>query len=680
MNNPISLEEFKEIVYEYFKENNFLRMFLSDRAIKNRLDKNIKSLSLEDRNQKMLGTYDILQKKINLYLGNNVTKDDLISNTNISTLVHEAVHAILRTKYGTGMLYIKTIIDENLKKVFNTKEGFPEIGRGLNEGFTNWIVQQSGLDTNTYINLTEIISIIYACIGAEKMIPFKSYNYNRICKSLHMSRDYGMEFIRQVDEIYFAEEKIRDIGDVLQFFEKTEDAIQNDKKDDYEELIKQFEDLQQSSILNAVYTPERQQELEQLLNNKDLAESDLVASFISMITDMKYELDQDDESETLRKNYLITSIIDKLLQSLIKDRLDEPETIEEYEKLIDAFAGIRNLMEENGISKEPEDWKEISDKVASRANEMAKKILALVGEETKDGTISSYYLEQELKKVITLYSLDEDETTIENGISSFVNVITKNANSPQEQKTLIKYAISNDCVEDLPYLSIRTTKSGRSIILKGSIMIGAIDGKKDFVQYKKSFRLEKGEQYTDKADWTIDMETDIKSLARQFEELKEKKMQEDPDTQIYIIEGIVAFQNKKGLQFYEVTEGKDAGIVPAQFTTDTFVKSMVEDRKPRVEENLLPVKAKYGIFTNVRRKIHAIKDFMESIKSEKEDKDEDVDKGIIITGSGDKKKADLQESLRQSYLNNRSKNKSTQPKNNLENANIEINDRENEER
>ena len=139
-----------------------------------------------------------------------------------------------------------------------------------------------------------------------------------------MSRDYGMEFIRQVDEIYFAEEKIRDIGDVLQFFEKTEDAIQNDKKDDYEELIKQFEDLQQSSILNAVYTPERQQELEQLLNNKDLAESDLVASFISMITDMKYELDQDDESETLRKNYLITSIIDKLLQSLIKDRLDEP--------------------------------------------------------------------------------------------------------------------------------------------------------------------------------------------------------------------------------------------------------------------------------------------------------------------------------------------------------------------
>lgn len=44
MSNPISLEEFKEIVYEYFKENNFLRMFLSDRAIKRRLDKNIQSL------------------------------------------------------------------------------------------------------------------------------------------------------------------------------------------------------------------------------------------------------------------------------------------------------------------------------------------------------------------------------------------------------------------------------------------------------------------------------------------------------------------------------------------------------------------------------------------------------------------------------------------------------------
>ena len=159
------------------------------------------------------------------------------------------------------------------------------------------------------------------------------------------------------------------------------------------------------------------------------------------------------------------------------------------------------------------------------------------------------------------------------------------------------------------------------------------------------------------------MDTDINSLARQFEELKNKKLQESPETKIYILEGIVAFQTKEGYQFYEVTEGKDAGIVPAQFNTEKFIKSMVEEREPFIQENVLPVKAKFGIFTKIRRKLNAIKDFIDSRKSEKED----TDRGIIITGSGNKKKETLQENLRQGYLENRKQIKSMQPTKNLEN-------------
>lgn len=168
MSNPISLEECKELVYEYFKNNNFLRMFLSNKAIKRRLDKNIQSLFFGDKNRNALGTYDFIGKKINLYLGENVTQEEITNNKNISTIIHEAVHALLRNRYGTGMLFIKPVIDEGLQKIHTPKADFPEIGRGLNEGFTNWVVQQSGLETNSYVNLTEIISIIYTCIGAEK--------------------------------------------------------------------------------------------------------------------------------------------------------------------------------------------------------------------------------------------------------------------------------------------------------------------------------------------------------------------------------------------------------------------------------------------------------------------------------------------------------------------------------
>lgn len=674
MSNPISLEECKELVYEYFKNNNFLRMFLSNKAIKRRLDKNIQSLFFGDKNRFVLGTYDFISKKINLYLGENVTRDEIINGKNFVTLMHEAVHALLRHRNGTGMLFIKPEIDENLKKIYTPKADFPEIGRGLNEGFTNWVVQQSDLETNTYVNLTEIISIIYTCIGAEKMIPFASFNYKNICKSLHMSRDFGMEFIRQTDEICLSEEKLRDIDNILRFFEKVQKTLQTGKEEDYKELEKEYGDLVQSSILKEVYTDERQEKLEQLLSKKDLPESSLVTAFSELIHDMKTELEDFNESETLRRNFLITSSIDKLIQSLIKGRLDEPKTLEEYEKLAEVFDSIRYLMNANEIKEEPEDWEEICNKITERGNETLKRIFDTTAQETKNGTISSSYLEEELKKVITLYSLDGDEEALSNGISSFINVITRNINSPQEQKALIKYAISNDCVKDLPYLSIITTQSGRSIILNGSLMIGVIDGKRDdFVQYKKSFRLEKGETYKDKADWTISMDTDINNLARQFEELKEKKMQENPDTKIYILEGIVAFQTKEGYQFYEVTEGEDAGIVPAKFNAEKFIKSMVEEREPFIQENVLPVKAKFGIFTKIRRKLNAIKDFIDSRKSEKEDKD--ADRGIIITGSGNKEKENLQENLRQGYLDNRKQNKSMQPTKNLKN-NVEKEDEE----
>lgn len=71
---------------------------------------------------------------------------------------------------------------------------------------------------------------------------------------------------------------------------------------------------------------------------------------------MKMELEDYNKSETLRRNFLITSSIDKLIQSLIKGRLDEPETLEEYEKLAEVFDSIRYIMDENEIEEEPEFW------------------------------------------------------------------------------------------------------------------------------------------------------------------------------------------------------------------------------------------------------------------------------------------------------------------------------------
>ena len=69
-------------------------------------------------------------------------------------------------------------------------------------------------------------------------------------------------------------------------------------------------------------------------------------------------------------------------------------------------------MDENEIEEEPEFWEEICNKITERGNETLKRIFDTTAQETKNGTISSSYLEEELKKVITLYSLDGDEEAL----------------------------------------------------------------------------------------------------------------------------------------------------------------------------------------------------------------------------------------------------------------------------
>ena len=466
MSNPISLEECKELVYEYFKNNNFLRMFLSNKAIKRRLDKNIQSLFFGDKNRFVLGTYDFISKKINLYLGENVTRDEIINGKNFVTLMHEAVHALLRHRNGTGMLFIKPEIDENLKKIYTPKADFPEIGRGLNEGFTNWVVQQSDLETNTYVNLTEIISIIYTCIGAEKMIPFASFNYKNICKSLHMSRDFGMEFIRQTDEICLSEEKLRDINNLAKYFQEIQKLLQTEDRQEFAELEKKYGYLRNKRIYNQVINEARGEELNKIIRDIDTKtkESSIIERFSSILNEIIGELEQKYQiSETARRNYLITSLIEKILKSLVKDRLDEPETISDYKQVSDIINRIRDLITENEITGNLNYLDDFLQKIGNRSNDAVRKILEEAKEDSRQGNISAQLLEDNIERLKVLYSLDTDPDAVGAGLGNLIHLVTKNNEFPEEQKALIKYAIYTKSVKDLRILQTITTKSGKHI-------------------------------------------------------------------------------------------------------------------------------------------------------------------------------------------------------------------------
>ena len=660
MEKTLSLEELKQILFDYLKKNKFLKLLFSDSQIKDRLDANLKNLLMEDTREEVLGGYNFKEKAITIYLGKNITAKELLDNENwIATILHEGIHSILRNKYGTGLFNLN-YIDEYIQKIFLVPSEFDELGRGLNEGVTNWIVRQNNVEIMSYNNLTEITEIIASCIGSKKMVPFASDNYKRIFKTLHMSRDYGIEFLRQLDELYYSEQNIKEINDLIAYFDGIQKVIQTEDKQEYDKLEQKYAYLKNSRIYNQVISGARREEFGKIARGLDdkTKELNTVERFSELLYDVVKELENNYKiAETSRKKYLIASSIEKIVRSLVKDRLDEPETMSDYKQVSDIINRIRDLIDNNGITENLNYFEDFLKKIGNRSNEAVKKIFEATKKDLIKGNISAQLLEANLEKLSVLYSIDTDPEAIGEGLGNFINLITEKNKFPEEQKALIKFAIYTNSVRDLKNLQTITTKSGKHVILKGSQIIGVLDDKRnnyEYMQAKKSFKLKEGEGYLDKADWTVSMDTDMNILSRQFEEIKRKELMKDPKVETYILEGIIAFKNQKGYSFYEVTQGKDARIQPAQFTTTKFIKSMVKERKPNTKDTILPIQAKNGIITKIKRKISFAKAFL---KSRREGKTKEKREGTIATGIKKNNEPNFQTNLRNDFLKSRNQSR-----------------------
>ena len=661
MENTLSLEELKQILFDYLKKNKFLKLLFNDSQIKDRLEANLEKLLVEDKKEDALGGYNFEEKSITLYLGKNITAKEILENENLlTTILHEGIHSVLRNKFGTGLFYFRPKLDENIQKIILPESEFEELGRGLNEGVTNWIVRQSGVETISYNNLTEITELIASCIGTKRMKPFTSDNYKKIFKALHMSRDYGMEFLRQLDEVYYIEENLRDINNLAKYFQEIQKLLQTEDRQEFAELEKKYGYLRNKRIYNQVINEARGEELNKIIRDIDTKtkESSIIERFSSILNEIIGELEHKYQiSETARRNYLITSLIEKILKSLVKDRLDEPETISDYKQVSDIINRIRDLITENEITGNLNYLDDFLQKIGNRSNDAVRKILEEAKEDSRQGNISAQLLEDNIERLKVLYSLDTDLDAVGAGLGNLIHLVTKNNEFPEEQKALIKYAIYTKSVKDLRILQTITTKSGKHIILKGSQIIGVLDDKRnnyEYMQAKKSFRVNQGESYLDKADWTVSNGTDISRLARQFEEIKARELEMNPTAETYILEGIVAFRTQNGYSFYEVIEGNNARIMPAQFTTTKFIKSMVRERKPNTKDEVLPIQAKNGIITKIKRKISFAKAFL---KSRREGKTKEKREGTIATGIKKNNEPNFQTNLRNDFLKSRNQSR-----------------------
>lgn len=180
-----------------------------------RLATNFKTVFTDELNKKARGQYSLGTSGImTLFMegikDNLLTFEDIKNKEDLQTVLHESVHAIFNKtpkeckeagiRMGSGIheLYQDT-----------------ELGRGLNEGFTNWVCDKAGFKTMSYPTLTNLINILEMAIGPQKVMQFGKGNITKnISNLLGMTPEDCQTFLSYADQIYNYEDKATDYSNL----------------------------------------------------------------------------------------------------------------------------------------------------------------------------------------------------------------------------------------------------------------------------------------------------------------------------------------------------------------------------------------------------------------------------------------------------------------------------------
>ena len=173
----------------------FAKVFGKDFA-RDRLKTNLKTVYTNEYSRKKAGYHSTNEHTISICTSDKqepqLTVKLLEKNKQkVTTMLHEAIHAILTkseeeckkigVKHATGILeyYEKKEDDEQI----------PELGRGANEGLTNWICELLGYKTSSYQYETTFIKQLELVMGQTRILKMGKGNIcKNVSKQLHMSQ------------------------------------------------------------------------------------------------------------------------------------------------------------------------------------------------------------------------------------------------------------------------------------------------------------------------------------------------------------------------------------------------------------------------------------------------------------------------------------------------------------
>ena len=190
----------------------FTRVYGKD-FVKQRLEKNLEKvytdISISNFNT---GLYDMENSIITIFSGNEYTRPltiaDIENNKKLKHMIlHESIHAIFRRTKEECQAYSI----EDGTGVLEFYKNNQELGRGFNEGLTEWICQKAGYGEQAYAAEKGIMKILELAIGEDAVMQLANGDIKgNIAKLLKMSRAESLQTIALVDNIYQNEQRTTD--------------------------------------------------------------------------------------------------------------------------------------------------------------------------------------------------------------------------------------------------------------------------------------------------------------------------------------------------------------------------------------------------------------------------------------------------------------------------------------
>lgn len=511
--------------------------------------------------------------------GQWLTPKEIAENEEIQeTALHETVHAILtRTKKeckkygivgGTGLL-------ERRK---TGKEGIiTELGRGLNEGYTEWTCEKAGLQSSAYTELTNLARLVEAAIGTKKMMELgKGDIIHRFPKILSMTPKEVNYLLAMSDNIYTINERLQTERELVR-------------------IIREHLNENESSFKS----PEEYEE------NKGLIETYLKDPvFLNYVKTNQLEV----SPESLQKYFKEVAI-----PELTKEKDTTIISVESF--LLDRYfmRDMRNIFNSENISEE--DFEKLS-KIASFLN--TKPVNVPENLKNMNPKMSSILVKEEFDKIAQNYikqfaireaeKYQKGELDLKTFIQKGKRICCTHFKLSQLLMDEFSKNVSQEFEENLKEVlvtlwNLSDCKNNREGIENGIIYRLVAENSEEEV---KSSIIRNGDAFLDrfknrdkilrtpedevKFNFTLDRKykDEYEVVMKKFLELRDEIFARNPEAQIHIISREIIVQEGENLTFYKINNGNITKMkVKEQFTLNFQLEGEKAEDFPVVN---LPVK------------------------------------------------------------------------------------------